>query len=66
TGRDNLTPSELWIAGLAATGLSNAEIAQELFITVKTVEMHLSRCYRKLDIGSRRDLAGALAGGEGT
>jgi len=66
TGRDNLTPSELRIAGLAATGLSNAEIAQELFITVKTVEMHLGRCYRKLDIGSRRDLGGALAGGEGT
>ena len=42
-------------------GLSNPQIAQRLFVTVKTVEMHLSRCYRKLGIGSRSALPQALA-----
>jgi DNA-binding CsgD family transcriptional regulator/tetratricopeptide (TPR) repeat protein len=59
--RDDLTPSELRIARLAAKGASNKEIAQSLFLTVKTVEMHLSNSYRKLDIRSRRDLPIALA-----
>ena len=64
--RDELTPSERRIANLAAEGASNKQIAQTLFLTVKTVEMHLSSAYRKLDIRSRRDLASALAasGGE--
>jgi DNA-binding NarL/FixJ family response regulator len=57
---DELTPSEQRIAELAASGLSNPEIAQRLFVTVKTVEMHLSNAYRKLDIRSRHQLAGAL------
>jgi DNA-binding CsgD family transcriptional regulator len=60
-GLDSLTPSELRIARLAAVGCSNAEIAQQLFITVKTVEMHLSRSYRKLGLSSRGELTGALA-----
>ena len=60
-GIDELTPSELRIAELAAGGRSNPQIAQQLFITVKTVEMHLSRAYRKLGIGSRGQLAQALA-----
>ena len=59
--RDKLTPSERRIADMAATGASNKAIAQSLFLTVKTVEMHLSNAYRKLDIRSRRDLATALA-----
>jgi DNA-binding CsgD family transcriptional regulator len=46
---------------MAATGASNAEIAQALFLTVKTVEMHLTRAYRKLDVRGRSDLAAALA-----
>ena len=60
-GGDELTPSERRIAELAAEGLSNPQIAQRLFVTVKTVEMHLSRCYRKLGIGSRSALPQALA-----
>ncbi len=43
TGVDSLTPSELRVAGMAAEGRSNPEIAQSLFVTRKTVEMHLSQ-----------------------
>lgn len=50
-----LTPAERQAAALAAQGLTNAQIAERLFITVRTVETHLSRVYRKLDM-SRRDL----------
>jgi DNA-binding CsgD family transcriptional regulator len=63
SGADALTPSERRIAEMAADGLSNAEIAQELFLTVKTIEMHLTRAYRKLDVRRRAQLAKALAGG---
>lgn len=60
TGADALTPSERRIAQLAASGASNPVIAQSLFITVKTVEMHLSGAYRKLGVTSRSDLDRAL------
>ena len=53
--------SERRIAELAATGQSNREIAQALFVTPKTVEYHLRNAYRKLDIQTRGELAGALA-----
>jgi DNA-binding CsgD family transcriptional regulator len=56
TGIAALTPSERRIAEHAATGLTNAQIAQALFVTTKTVEMHLGNAYRKLDITSRREL----------
>jgi DNA-binding NarL/FixJ family response regulator len=49
------------VAELAATVASNREIAQALFVTVKTIEMHLGHAYRKLDIHSPRALAAALA-----
>jgi DNA-binding CsgD family transcriptional regulator len=62
TGVDSLTPSERRIAERAAAGATNPEIAQALFVTTKTVEMHLSRVYRKLDIGSRDQLPTALSG----
>jgi DNA-binding CsgD family transcriptional regulator len=55
-----LTAAEQRIAGLAATGRSNKEIAAELFIAEKTVEMNLSRVYRKLGIRSRGGLSAAL------
>jgi DNA-binding NarL/FixJ family response regulator len=45
---------------MAAGGLTNREIAQQLFVTAKTVEVHLSSAYRKLDIRSRTQLADAL------
>ena len=61
SGPGSLTPSERRIAELAATGQSNREIAQALFVTPKTVEYHLRNAYRKLDIQTRRDLAEALA-----
>jgi DNA-binding CsgD family transcriptional regulator len=61
SGADALTPSEARIARLAANERTNREIAQELFVTLKTVEMHLASCYRKLGISSRAQLAGALA-----
>jgi DNA-binding CsgD family transcriptional regulator len=60
SGLDSLTPSERRIVDLAADGASNPEIAQALFVTVKTIEMHLGNAYRKLDIGSRRELAPLL------
>ena len=59
-GVEALTPSERRIAQLAATGRTNREIAQSLFITRKTVEMHLRNAYRKLDIDSRAELPSAL------
>jgi DNA-binding NarL/FixJ family response regulator len=55
-----LTASERRVAQLAAEELSNKDIAQALFVTVKTVEVHLSNAYRKLEIGSRRQLAAAM------
>jgi DNA-binding CsgD family transcriptional regulator len=61
TGRDALTPSERRVATLAAEGRSNREIAQDLFVTTRTVETHLSHTYRKLDITTRTQLATALA-----
>jgi DNA-binding CsgD family transcriptional regulator len=59
-GVDALTASEKRVAGLAATGDTNRDIAQALYVTPKTVEVHLSNAYRKLGIRSRRELATAL------
>ena len=61
TGLDALTASERRVAQLAADGMTNKEIAQALFITMKTVEVHLSHAYRKLEISSRGQLDKALA-----
>ena len=60
TGVDALTASERRVARMAAGGMSNKEIAQALFVTVKAVEVHLSSVYRKLGIDSRRRLPKAL------
>jgi ATP/maltotriose-dependent transcriptional regulator MalT len=60
TGVEALSPSERRVARLAAEGNSNRDIAQALFVTTKTVEVHLSACYRKLGVTSRTELAGFL------
>jgi DNA-binding CsgD family transcriptional regulator len=61
TGVNSLTPSELRVVELAASGATNREIAQTLFVTEKTVETHLGRSFRKLEISSRRQLADVVA-----
>jgi DNA-binding CsgD family transcriptional regulator len=60
TGLHALTPAERRVAELAADGMHNKEIAQALFVTLRTVEMHLSNAYRKLEIPSREQLPRAL------
>ena len=65
SGVGALTSSERRVADLAAEGLSNRDIAQTLFVTPKTVEVHLTNAYRKLGIGSRKELPAALASGTG-
>jgi DNA-binding CsgD family transcriptional regulator len=60
TGLDALTTSERRVGQLAAEGMTNKEIAQTLFVTIKTVEVHLSHAYRKLEISSRAQLENAL------
>ncbi|MFJ6577589.1 AAA family ATPase [Streptomyces sp. NPDC091368] len=62
SGPAALTPSELRVAELAAAGATNRVVAQQLFVTPKTVEVHLSRIYRKLGITARTQLAAALRG----
>ena len=68
SGLDSLTPGERRVAQLAADGLSNRDIAQNLFITARTVEGHLTHAYQKLAITSREQLPAALTppGGETT
>jgi DNA-binding CsgD family transcriptional regulator len=60
TGVDALTPTERRVATLAAEGHTNREIAQSLFVTLRTVETHLSSVFRKLNLSSRTQLAPAL------
>ncbi|WP_042174441.1 AAA family ATPase [Streptomyces sp. NBRC 110035] len=57
---DILTGTERTVATLVASGVSNREAAESLFVTVRTVELHLTSIYRKLGITRRADLAGIL------
>jgi DNA-binding CsgD family transcriptional regulator len=61
SGTDALTPSERRVAELVASGMSNREAAEALFVTKKAVEFHLGNVYRKLGLHSRDELADALA-----
>src|ERR671920_793041 len=60
TGVDALTPGEQRVAAMAAAGMSNREIAEDLFVTVKAVQWHLRNVYRKLDVSGRNELPAAL------
>jgi DNA-binding CsgD family transcriptional regulator len=60
-GPDSLTPAELRVVRMAADGLTNQRIADDLYVTLKTVEGHLAKAYRKLGVDGRPALAEALA-----
>ena len=60
--RDQLTPQELRIAQMAADGLSNREIGQQLYLSHRTVSSHLYRIFPKLGVTSRHQLGPSLAG----
>jgi DNA-binding CsgD family transcriptional regulator len=57
SSRDNLTPQELRVAELVATGASNRDVGARLFLSPKTVEYHLSKVFTKLGVTSRTELA---------
>ena len=59
--RDELTPQELQIAQMAATGMSNKDIGQKLYLSHRTVGSHLYRMFPKLGISSRSELHDALS-----
>jgi DNA-binding CsgD family transcriptional regulator len=65
-GIDELTPQELQVATMAASGRSNKDIAAELFLSVKTIEAHLHRVYMKLGVRSRTALPSLIGGAEGS
>jgi DNA-binding CsgD family transcriptional regulator len=56
TAQEGLTPAEQRVAELAASGMTNRDVAAMLFISAKTVEATLARVYRKLGIRSRAEL----------
>jgi DNA-binding CsgD family transcriptional regulator len=59
-GVNDMTATEARVAELVAAGHTNREVASELFMSPKTVEAHLSRIYRKLEVRSRAELAHKL------
>ena len=66
SGPDALTASERRVATMAVDGMGNREIAQRLFVTVRTVEGHLTNAFAKLEISSRDELGDSMAQAEAT
>lgn len=64
SGIASLTPAEHRVAALAAQGQSNPQIAQQLYVTRRTVETHLTHVFQKLSVSTRADLATRFAGAE--
>jgi DNA-binding NarL/FixJ family response regulator len=64
TGPQSLTAAQQQVARLAVAGRSNRQIAEELFVTIKTVETHLAAVYRKLGIAARVQLVDMLGGAD--
>ena len=59
--RDELTPQELQVALVVAEGVTNREAAARLFLSPKTIEVHLSHAYRKLGVRTRTELSRRIA-----
>jgi DNA-binding CsgD family transcriptional regulator len=64
SGVDSLTAGEARVAELAASGLTNREIAETLFVTPKAVEYHMRHVFEKLGISSRRELPDVMTAAE--
>ncbi len=64
-GLDPLSPREREVAELTALGMSSRDVAERLYVSVRTVENHLHRVYAKLGLGGRGELAAALSAGTG-
>jgi DNA-binding CsgD family transcriptional regulator len=62
SGVDSLTPAEHRVATLAAQGQSNRAIAEQLYVTRRTVETHLTHVFQKLDVSNRGELERVLPG----
>lgn len=63
--RDPLTPHERRIALMMLEGMTNRQIAEHFSVSTRAVELHITRIYRKLDIGRRAQLAAAMSWGQG-
>jgi DNA-binding CsgD family transcriptional regulator len=63
---EGLTPAQQRVAELVAAGMSNREIAATLYMRVRSVEAHLTKAYRELDVRSRSELVAALAASNDT
>ena len=63
---EGLTPAQQRVAELVAAGMSNREIAATLYMSVRSVEAHLTKAYRELDVRSRSQLVAALAASNDT